>query len=69
VPKGTPPEIVAKLSDILAKAMADPEHNKRLEDQGLTVRVMVGDEYKAYYKDIHERSKKYVAWAKARPVK
>jgi hypothetical protein len=30
---------------------------------------MVGDEYKAYYKDIHERSKKYVAWAKARPVK
>ena len=68
-PKGTPPEIVAKLAEILSKAMADPEHNRRLEDQGLTVRVMVGEEYKTYYKNAHEKARKYVAWAKARPQK
>ena len=68
-PKGTPPEIVAKLAEMLSKAMADPEHNKKLEDQGLTVRVMVGDEYKTYYKNAHEKARKYVAWAKARPAK
>ena len=68
-PKGTPPEVVAKLAEILSKAMADPEHNRRLEEQGLTVRVMVGDEYKTAYRDIHERARKYVAWAKARPQK
>ena len=68
-PKGTPPEIVKRLADILSKAMADPEHNKRLEDQGLTVRVMVGDEYAKYFKDAHEKAKKYVEWAKKRPQK
>ncbi|MGE0699977.1 MAG: Bug family tripartite tricarboxylate transporter substrate binding protein [Hyphomicrobiaceae bacterium] len=68
-PKGTPPEIVKTIAGILAKAMADPEHNKRLEDQGLTVRVMVGDEYAKYYKEAHEKARKYVAWAKQRPVK
>ena len=68
-PKGTPPDVVAKLTEILGKAMADPDHNKKLEDQGLTVRVMVADEYKTYYKDAHEKARKYVAWAKTRPQK
>ena len=68
-PKGTPPEIVKKLAEILSQAMADPDHNKRLEDQGLTVRVMIGDEYARYYKEAHEKARKYVAWAKARPQK
>ena len=68
-PKGTPKEIISKLADVLAKAMADPEHNAKLEAQGLTVRVMVGDEYRRYYRDAHESAKKYAATAKARPVK
>lgn len=68
-PKGTPKEIISKLADVLAKAMADPEHNKRLDDQGLTVRVMVGDEYLRYYREAHEKAKKYATSAKARPAK
>ncbi len=68
-PKGTPPEILKKLGEILAKAMAEPEHDQRLEAQGLTVRVMIGDDYAKYYKEAHEKAKKYVAWAKARPQK
>ncbi len=68
-PKGTPKEAIAKLTEVLSKAMADPEHNNRLEEQGLTVRVMVGDEYLKYYNDAHETAKKYTEWAKARPVK
>lgn len=68
-PKGTPTEAIAKLTEVLSKAMADPEHNRRLEEQGLTVRVMVGDEYLKYYRDAHEKARKYTAWAKARPAK
>ena len=33
-PKGTPPEIVKKLSDALQKALADPDTRKRLLDLG-----------------------------------
>jgi tripartite-type tricarboxylate transporter receptor subunit TctC len=68
-PKGTPREIIAKLADVLGKAMVDPEHTKRLEAQGLTVRVMVGEEYQRYYIEAHENAKKYAALAKSRPAK
>ena len=68
-PKGTPKEVVARLADALGKAMADPEHTKRLESQGLTVRVMIGDEFERYYREAHESAKKYAAYAKARPAK
>lgn len=69
-PKGTPKEVVTKLAGVLAKAMADPEHTKRLQAQGLTVRVMVGEEYERYYRDAHQSAKRYAAMAKeARPAK
>lgn len=69
VPKGTPAGVIKTLTDVLSKAMADPEHNSRLEAQGLTVKVMVGEEYAAYYRKAHEQARKYVASAKARLVK
>jgi tripartite-type tricarboxylate transporter receptor subunit TctC len=65
-PRGTPKEIVARLADALGKAMADPEHTAKLEAQGLTVRVMVGEAYERYYREAHENAKKYAAMAKAR---
>jgi tripartite-type tricarboxylate transporter receptor subunit TctC len=68
-PAGTPKEVIDKLADVLARAMLDPEHQSRLDEQGLTVRVMVGDEYLRYYREAHEKAKKYAAWAKARPAK
>ena len=68
-PKDTPAPIVAKLRDVLKKAMESPEHVKKLEDQGLAIKIMVGDEYAKYFADTHARYRKYVEWAKTRPQK
>jgi tripartite-type tricarboxylate transporter receptor subunit TctC len=68
-PKGMDPAIVKKLQEVFAKAMQDPEHIKKMDEVGLAVKVMVGEEYTKYYNDIHEVSKKYTEWAKARPQK
>lgn len=68
-PKGMDPAVVKKLQDVLAKAMADADHVKRLEDAGLAIKVMVGAEYEKYYKETHEKAKKYTEWAKSRPQK
>lgn len=68
-PAGIPSEIVAKLAEVLKAAMQDPDHLKKMDDAGLAVKIMVGDEYKKYYKDTHAKAKKYVEWAKNRPQK
>lgn len=68
-PKGMDPKVVAKLQDVLKKAMADPEHVSKLEAVGLGIRVMVGDEYKKYYDDMHAKAAKYTEWAKKRDAK
>jgi tripartite-type tricarboxylate transporter receptor subunit TctC len=68
-PKGIPAPVVAKLADVLKKAMEDPDHIAKLEAAGLGVKIMVGAEYERYYKEAHEKAKKYVEWAKSRPHK
>jgi tripartite-type tricarboxylate transporter receptor subunit TctC len=68
-PKDTPAPIVAKLRDVLKKAMESPDHVKKLEDQGLAIKIMVGEEYAKYFADIHARAKKYTEWARTRPAK
>jgi len=66
-PKGMPAPVVAKLADVLKKAMEDPDHIAKLEASGLGVKIMVGAEYERYYRETHEKAKKYVEWAKTRP--
>ena len=66
-PKGMPAPVVAKLRDVLKKAMEDPEHVSKLEGQGLAIKVMVGEEYEKYFADAHAKAKKYTEWAKNRP--
>ena len=66
-PKGMPAPVVAKLADVLKKAMEDPDHIAKLEASGLGVKIMVGPEYERYYRETHEKAKKYVEWAKTRP--
>ena len=66
-PKGLPEPIVKKLSDALKAAMEDPEHVQKLEAQGLATKPMIGAEFAAYWKEQHERAKKYTDWAKKRP--
>jgi len=68
-PKGMPPAVVKRLQDGFAKAMADPEHVKKLEETGLAIRVMVGAEYEKYYRDLHTKAAKYTEWARKRPQK
>ena len=66
-PKGMPAPVVAKLQDVLKKAMEDPEHVKKLEEQGIAIKIMVGKEYEAYFTEAHAKAKKYTEWAKNRP--
>ena len=68
-PKDMPAAVVNKLRDVLQKAMANPDHIKKLEDQGLAIKVMVGDEYTKYFADTHAKAKKYTEWAKTRAQK
>ena len=65
-PKGMPAPLVGKLRDALKKAMEDPEHVKKLEEQGLAIKIMIGDEYEKYFADTHAKAKKYTEWAKSR---
>lgn len=63
-PKGMDPAVVKKLQDVFVKAMADPDHVKRLEAAGLAIKPMIGDEYVKYFNDTHEKARKYTEWAK-----
>ena len=68
-PKGLPQPVLKKLEEVLKKAMEDPEHVQKLESAGLAVKIMVGEEYARYYREVHEQAKKYTEWAKSRPHK
>jgi len=68
-PKGTPPEAVKKMADILGAAMKDPDHVKRMDEQGLGIKALVGEELMTFYREAHEKAAKYVKWAKERPQK
>jgi tripartite-type tricarboxylate transporter receptor subunit TctC len=65
-PKGMPAALVAKLRDVLKKAIEDPEHVKKLEEQGIAIKIMIGDEYEKYFAETHAKAKKYTEWAKGR---
>jgi hypothetical protein len=53
--------------DVRGKAMQDPEHVKKLKDQGIAIKVMIGEEYDKYFAETHAKAKKYTEWAKNRP--
>jgi tripartite-type tricarboxylate transporter receptor subunit TctC len=68
-PKGMSAPVVRKLQDVLRRAMENPEHVKKMEDAGLGIKVMVGDDYAAYYRELHAKAAKYTEWARNRPHK
>jgi tripartite-type tricarboxylate transporter receptor subunit TctC len=68
-PKGTPAPVVKKLAYVLKQAMDDPEHVKKMEEAGLTLRIMIGEEYAKYYRELHAKAAKYTEWARKRPQK
>jgi tripartite-type tricarboxylate transporter receptor subunit TctC len=57
-PKGIPEPILKKLQSVFKKAMETPDHIEKLDKAGLAVKIIVGDEYGKYIKDIHETTRK-----------
>ena len=68
-PKGVPAPIIKRLEEVFQKAMADPEHVKKMEEAGLALKIMVGEEYAKYYRELHAKATKYTEWARTRPHK
>jgi tripartite-type tricarboxylate transporter receptor subunit TctC len=68
-PKGTPEPVVKRLQEVFKKAMEDPEHVKKMEEAGLALKIMVGEEYAKYYRELHAKATKYTEWARNRPHK
>ena len=66
-PKGTPPAILKRLEQALLKGMNDPDHVKRMDEQGIAVKAMTAEQITAYWKQQHETARKYTDWAKKRP--
>lgn len=62
-PKGTPPDIIKAIEAAMRKAMANPEHIRKMDEFGLALKVMSGEEYAKYYRDVHAQAKKYTEWA------
>ena len=63
VPKGTPADAIKVLETAFLKAINDPEHIKKMDEQGLALKPMVGAEYAKYYADSHAAATKYTEWA------
>jgi tripartite-type tricarboxylate transporter receptor subunit TctC len=56
-PKGMPDPISKKLQAAFKKAMEDPEHVEKMEKVGLSVKIMMGEEYGRYIHGLNERMK------------
>jgi tripartite-type tricarboxylate transporter receptor subunit TctC len=63
-PKGLPEPVVKKLRVVFKKAMEHPEHIKNMDNAGLAIKIMIGDEYGEYIKSVHEKVKKLVEEAR-----
>jgi tripartite-type tricarboxylate transporter receptor subunit TctC len=69
VPRGTPPAVIKRIEEAFKKAMDDPDHVKKMEEQGLQLKIMVGEEYAKYYRELHVKAAKYTEWARKRQAK
>ncbi len=63
-PTGTPKEIVDFLAGAIKKAIDDPEHMKKMEEQGLTVRYMDPARMEKYWAEMEEQIKPLMGIAK-----
>ncbi len=63
-PAGTPKEIVDIFTAAIQKAMANDEHKRRMDDQGLTLRFMDPAQMKAYWDEMEAQAKPLVELVK-----
>jgi len=54
-PAGIPDPILKKIQSVFLEAMKDPDHLSKMDKAALAVRPMVGEEYKKYVDDLHQR--------------
>ena len=54
-PVGIPDPILKKLQSVFLEAIKDPEHTDKMDKAALAVRPLVGEEYKKYVSELHER--------------
>jgi tripartite-type tricarboxylate transporter receptor subunit TctC len=66
VPAGTPPEVIAKLSDALAKTIAQPDVRDKFATQGLDAASSTAEEFSAH---IRSEVPKWIRVAKSANIK
>jgi tripartite-type tricarboxylate transporter receptor subunit TctC len=54
-PAGLPAPILKKIHTVFGAAMKDPEHMDKMDKSGLAVSPLVGEEYKKYVNELHQR--------------
>jgi tripartite-type tricarboxylate transporter receptor subunit TctC len=54
-PAGIPGPILKKVQSVFLEAMKDPGHMEKMNNAGLAVQPMVGEEYKKYVDELHQR--------------
>lgn len=59
-PAGTPMEIVKYMEESIKKAMEDPDHVKRMQEAGLTLKFMGIEEYGKFLDSQNDRAKQLI---------
>jgi tripartite-type tricarboxylate transporter receptor subunit TctC len=54
-PAGIPDPILKKVQSVFLEAIKDPEHMDKMDKAALAVRPLVGEEYKKYVSELHQR--------------
>jgi tripartite-type tricarboxylate transporter receptor subunit TctC len=54
-PTGIPEPILKKIQAVFLEAMKDPEHMDKMDKAALAVKPLVGEEFKKYVYDMHQR--------------
>ncbi|BCV25908.1 tripartite tricarboxylate transporter substrate binding protein [Gelria sp. Kuro-4] len=61
-PAGTPQEVIDKVAEAIQEALENPEHQKKMEELGLALKYMDGDEYQGFLKAQEQRIKDLMGW-------
>jgi tripartite-type tricarboxylate transporter receptor subunit TctC len=54
-PAGIPESILKKVQSVFLDAMKDPEHVDKMDKAALAVKPLVGEEFKKYVYEMHQR--------------
>jgi tripartite-type tricarboxylate transporter receptor subunit TctC len=66
-PKGLPPPITDKLIKTFTESIKDPDHIQKMEKPGLAVKMLVGEEFGKFIRDVYEQCKPLVEEARKSP--